>query len=624
MPANLRCDAIAREGPSIGEEGPRLRRALTLLDIFMLGITGMIGSAWLFSALGAVGVMGPAAILSWVLAGVLFMVMTFSFAELGGLFPFSGSLARYNHYTHGIVSNYLLAWAYFIGALTTVTTEAEAIVEYASSYAPALWNSSQGVLTPLGVAVAAAIILALFAIQLVGVHVFGWFNRVVTAWKLIVPTLTFVLLMLLYFKPRNLVSAPGGFFPYGTSVVFSGMVVTGIVYAYEGFRQGLEYAGEARNPQRDVPLGTMLALAVTIAIYVLLQVAFIGGINWSKAYVNVTTSDGWKLVPVQFGNWTALSMSTWASHPFYSELVATGVPLLVAFSVILLIDAAFSPLGTLAAYVGTSARNMYGMSRVGYIPRFFSSIHERFRTPWIALIVSTALAVAFLAPFPTWYEIMTLSAVATVYNYLAAGITNHALRRLSPGLKRPYRPPAWYVVYPASFVVAALMIYWSGWSYVNPLVVLVVAGLPLLLLGPYRSKIGLGSGEAAAIASAVWASLAASVAAYYMRLASWGLSGFAIYWAAITAIQAGSLAYLHYRTRSPDVRAAWWLVAFNAVVGVISYIGSLGPMSSPLLPYPWDYVAMTAASLGVYFLGVYTAYKTDDLRDFEAHGIRPE
>lgn len=75
----------------------------------MLSLTGMVGSGWLFTALGAVGYMGPSAILSWIVAGVLFIFMVYPFAELGSIFPFSGALARYNHYSHGTISNYVLA-----------------------------------------------------------------------------------------------------------------------------------------------------------------------------------------------------------------------------------------------------------------------------------------------------------------------------------------------------------------------------------------------------------------------------------------------------------------------------------------------------------------------------------
>lgn len=123
--------------------------------------------------------------------------------------------------------------------------------------------------------------------------------------------------------------------------------------------------------------------------------------------------------------------------------MAVGVPVLMGLAILLLVDAAVSPpAGTLAVYVGTSGRNLYGMARVGYIPKFFAQIHQKFQTPWIALLTTAVLALAFLAPFPpTWYAIMSYSAVVTVYGYLEVGITNHALRRLAPPeLRRAYKP----------------------------------------------------------------------------------------------------------------------------------------------------------------------------------------
>ena len=589
----------------------KLRRALTAMDYFMLSITGMIGSAWLFSALGAVGVMGPAALLSWIIAGAFFIFMVFPFAELGGLFPFSGSLARYNHYSHGALSNYLLAWAYTLGAVTTLSTEAIAIVEYASDYIPQFWNSTLGVLTPLGIVVAGCLIIFFFFIQVIGVNVYGWFNRIITAWKFLIPSLTIILLLALYLHPNNIIGKlPGGFAPYGYAAVFTGMITTGIVYAYEGFRQGLEYAGEGRNPQRDVPLGTILAVVVTIIIYVLLQMAFLGAINWSAAGVAV-------------GDWSALASSSWAAHPFASEAMATGIPILVGLAVLLLVDAAVSPAGTLAVYLGTSGRNLYGMARVGYIPKFFSQIHKRFQTPWIALLVTSILALVFLAPFPTWYSIMSYSAVVTVYGYLEVGVTNHALRRLAPDLRRAYKPVAWYIFYPLSFIVASLLIYWSSWTYVNPIIISAIIGLPLLLLGPYRSVLGLSKSEAITFSIIYWIAAAGIISAWYMNwLASLGSIGsFAIYWALISAIQVIAFAYLWLRTKHPDIRGASWIVIYNIILGIISYMGSLGPLSTPIIPYPWDYLTWALLSLIVYLIAIKVAYLTTDLKQIKESGL---
>ncbi|AFZ70851.1 amino acid transporter [Caldisphaera lagunensis DSM 15908] len=584
---------------------PKLRKFLTLTDIFMLSITGMIGSAWLFSVVAGDYYAGPASILTWIIAGVFFIFMVFGFAELGGIFPFSGSLARYNHYTHGIFSNYLLAWAYFLGAVTTVSVEAIAIVTYASSYISGLVGAN-GLLTPLGVLIAAGLILLFTIIQLVGINVFGWFNRFITAWKILIPLITIILLISLYFHPSNFVSLTGGFAPYGTAAIFAGMIPSGIVFAYEGFRQGLEYAGEAKNPQRDVPLGTILAIVVVIIMYVLLQVAFTGGINWSAAGITP-------------GNWTGL-YNAWESHPFYSELVASGVPLLAIWAIILLIDAAISPAGTLAVYTGSSARNIFGMSRVGYIPEFLSKVHKKFRTPWIAILITFVLAIAFLLPIPSWYYVVSLSSLLTVYNYLTVGITNHALKNLAPNLKRPYKAPVWFITFPLGFVAAAMLVYWSGYSLINTTVIAVVAGLPLVLFGPYRNKLNLPLKEVSIFSILLWLFLAFIVAG---NVYSWGpLANFPVYWALLSLLQIASIAYLYLKSHHRSVKATWWLIIFNILSGVISYYGSLG--ISPIIPYPYDYVVFVVTSLVVYFIGVKTAYLTNDLKDVIEKGLPEE
>jgi amino acid transporter len=200
----------------------------------------MVGSGWLFAALGASGAMGPASILSWIIAGIFFIFMVFPFAELGGLFPFSGSLARYNHYSHGVISNYLLAWAYTLSAISTLAVETVAIVEYASYYVPQFWNSTLNVLTPLGILVAAALIALLFFIQVIGVNIYGWFNRFITAWKILIPGLTVILLIALYFHPDHVVGKlPGSFAPYDYPAIFAGMITSGIVWAYQGLDRDL-------------------------------------------------------------------------------------------------------------------------------------------------------------------------------------------------------------------------------------------------------------------------------------------------------------------------------------------------------------------------------------------------
>ncbi|MFP3280578.1 MAG: hypothetical protein RXO76_05905 [Vulcanisaeta sp.] len=70
---------------------------------------------------------------------------------------------------------------------------------------------------------------------MIGINIYGWFNRFITAWKILIPGLTIILLIALYFHPDYVIGKlPGGFTPYGYPAIFAGMVTTGIVWAYEG------------------------------------------------------------------------------------------------------------------------------------------------------------------------------------------------------------------------------------------------------------------------------------------------------------------------------------------------------------------------------------------------------
>ncbi|HEW64337.1 APC family permease [Fervidicoccus fontis] len=589
---------------------PKLKKVLTFTDIFLVSLTGMIGSAWLFSALGALNYMGPAAILSWIVAAILFVFMIVTFAELGGLFPYSGGIARYNHYTHGPISNFFLSWAYLISSITTSPVEAVAIVEYSSAWLKWAWNPEKNVLTPEGMGLAVLLIIFFFIIQYIGVSTYQWFNRIITALKFVIPVLTIILIFTMYFDGRNFMGLPGGFFPFGAASILTGSIISGVVFAYEGFEEGLMYAGEAKNPQRDVPLGIITALFVVAAIYILLQVAYIGGINWSAARVSP-------------GDWTGL-YNAWGSSPFYYELVSTGVPLLVGFAVIIAIDAILSPAGTFAAYVGSTARQIFAMAKIGYLPEIFGSIHKKYRTPWVALIFSTIIAIIFLMPFPTWYSIMSVSVSAAVYSYMTGGITAHALKKLVPDLKRPYKTPFWQLFYPAAFVVASLFVYWSGWSVINIIIEVLLIGLPLLFLGPYGKKLSVSRSFIYTISLFVWIATGSAIGLYYYVLDGMGIQGFIIYWSLVSLIQIITLSLIWLKTKSPDIKASSWLIIYNIVIGIVSYIGSLGALSSPLLPVPYDIIVMIIVSLLVYYIGLKVAYKTEDLEKIEKTGIVPE
>ncbi len=150
--------------------------------------------------------------------------------------------------------------------------------------------------------------------------------------------------------------------------------------------------------------------------------------------------------------------------------------------------AVISSASTLGVYVGSSARSLYGMNKIDYFPNIFGRLHPKFRTPWVSLLITFIIGALFLLPFPSWYALVGINSSFTVYAYLAAGITNTSLRKTAPEIHREFKTPFLGIMAPIGFVIASLLVYFSGWSIVSLLLLIVSGGLPLFLLSPYGRR----------------------------------------------------------------------------------------------------------------------------------------
>ncbi|WMT53481.1 APC family permease [Ferroplasma acidiphilum] len=573
------------------------------MDIFLISFSGMVGSGWLLGVLAGPAYAGPASILTWVVAGVFFIILALVFSELGTLFPYSGSLVRFNEFSHGPVSNFYLGWAYMIGAIATPPVEAAALTGFISSYVPGIYNSSVALLTPLGVIVALALLGLFIIVQYAGVNVFGKSNAVMTWFKMAAIILTIIFVFAFIFHARNFFALSHGFLPYGPSSVFAAMVPAGVIFSYEGFRQGLDYAGETKNPKRSVPLGMISAMLAAMATYIMLQIVFIGAVNWKAAGVPV-------------GDWSGLLSSTWSANPFFYAFHSTDETLLIGFSIFLIIVAVISSASTLGVYVGSSARSLYGMAKMNYIPAFFGKIHPRFRTPWISLVVTFIIGAMFLLPFPSWYALVGINSSFTVFAYLAAGITNTSLRKTAPEMERPFKTPFLTVMAPLAFVIASMLVYFSGWSTVALLLLIVDGGLPIFLLSRYGRETFHINMRSASLFSAIYWVIFIFIGIIYAL----SLLPFAEYFAlfAATIVVTPYLLYrMSERTASIHIRASIWIVVYSIILGIMSYYGSLGINA---IPFPYDYIIMAIMSLTIYFIAINTGYHTDKLKEYQSTG----
>ena len=549
----------------------KLRMSLNTWDLLFLSLGGIIGSGWLFAAYAASSIAGPAAILSWIIGGVIVLIIALNYAELGAMIPRSGAIVRYGQYSHGNLAGYFMAWAYFLSAVSVPAIEAEAVVEYASPYISNLYNGV--VLQPLGILFAALLMVFFFFLNYFGIRVMGKTNTGMTWWKLILPLVTILLLISVRFDLANfstifsgtfqgvaVTSSSSGFMPYGFAPVMSAVATSGIVFSFLGFRQGLDYGGESKTPQRSIPIATIGSVLIGILVYVLLQVAFIGSINFGKLGI---PEGAWALLQANSsGAYITPAISYLNGAPFASIASSVG---LVMLTYVLFADAYVSPSGTLNVYLGTSMRTLYGTAALGYLPSSMLKVDQKRRIPVMPLVVSLIVGIIFFAPFPSWYKLVGFITSATVFTYLIGGPALRSLRRNAKELKRPFKLPGSSILAPLAFIGASLVVYWSGWPLVGDLAIAIFIGLIVYVVfflykqknDPTRQKIH----------------------------------------------------------TAEFIKSGIWVPVYILVLSVESFLGEAALGGSNLVPYPWDLIMVIIVAIAFYFWAEHSGIRTQEIEE---------
>jgi amino acid transporter len=555
-------------------EAEGLDRGVGFLGLLWASEGSLIGSGWLFGALTAVSIAGPSAIIAWVAASLIIIILALVHAELGGLFPVSGGSSRFPHYAFGSFAGATFGWFAYIQAATVAPIEVLAVIQYASTYSFASdWYASTGVLSHAGIAVAVVLMLVFTVINLIGVRWLARINNALTTWKVIIPVLTIIVLVATHFHGSNF-SHGGGFFVHGAAVksILIAIPAGGIVFSLLGFEQAVQLGGEARNP-KDIPRAVITSILIGAVIYTLVQIAFIGALDPGLL--------------AKTGTWTGLAtpghsaaLKALNAAPFYSVAKVAGLAWL---AVILRLDAIISPGGTGLIYLTSGSRISFGLSKNGYLPTAFEKTSAKRRVPVWSILVTFVIGLIFLLPFPSWSKLVGVVTEASVMMYAGAPLALGALRLQKPDLPRPYRLPGAQVIAPLGFVLASLIIYWSGWDVYSTLMVVIIIGFVIiglsyaLHLNPDRPQI------------------------------DWG--------------------------------AALWVLPYLIGMGVISYLGQFPEPASGMLggvgtfknvlvggtgaiPFYWDMVIVAAFSLFIYYMAIVRRLRPDQV-DYYVREVYP-
>src|SRR5579875_727311 len=464
-------------GPQTDLNSDGLERGVGFLGLLWASETSIIGSGWLFGALGAATLAGPSAILGWVLGSIIILVLALVHAELAGLFPVSGGTSRFPHYAFGSFAGATFGWASYLQAATVAPIEVLAAIQYLST---AHWarnffkfsaaaGGAGGTLHGMGY-VAAAIMLVFFVVvNIVGIRMFARINNAITSWKVAIPLVTILVLLIGHLHSANFGHAGGGFFIHG-GVVKSILLTlpAGIIFSMLGFEQAVQLGGESANPGRDLPRAVILSMLIGAAIYTLLQISFLGAMPTNVLIAN--------------HGWTGLATSTSTvstnlhAGPFFTLVSIAGIAWLAT---ILRIDAVVSPAGCGLVYETSSSRLSFGLSRNGFIPTAFERINAS-RVPVFGVIVATIIGALFLLPFPSWAKLVNIVTSASVFMYAGAPVSLGALRKQKPNLPRTYRLPAAGIIAPLAFAGAGYVILFSGWQTYSTLVLAILIGYALM------------------------------------------------------------------------------------------------------------------------------------------------
>jgi amino acid transporter len=449
-----------------------LKRTVGLLGLTWASEGSIIGSGWLFAALGALAIAGPASILCWIIAAVIIILLALVHAELGGMFPVTGGTSRYPHYAYGSFAGMTFGWFSYLQAAAVAPIEAIAAVTYMSSttWGGFMFTVKNGHVSGDGFWITVGLMAFFLFMNLFGIRWWARSNNAITTWKVLVPLLAIVVLLAANGHISNF-SRDGGFFFGGTGHTIPKSIMraiprAGIVFALLGFEQAVQLGGESKNPQRDLPRAVISSILLGAFIYIMAQLAFTAALN-PATIVHVKT-------------WASLAKTTLLSESPYRTVAAVAGLSWLAW--ILRFDAVISPGGTGMIYLTSSSRISFGLSKNGYIPEVFEKVTPKSKLPLVALVVAFLFGLIFLAPFHGWYALATAITSASVLMYCGAPLALGALRLQKPNVRRPYILPAGKVLAPAAFVLGNFIVYWSGWSTYTALMAGLLIGFGLMAL----------------------------------------------------------------------------------------------------------------------------------------------
>jgi APA family basic amino acid/polyamine antiporter len=420
----------------------KLKRVLGAFDVVMLGIGAIIG-AGIFATIGTAAAgdllrpgAGPSLIVSFVLTGIACGFAALCYAEFASMVPISGSAYTYSYATLGEVVAWIIGWdliiEYAVGNVAVAISWANYFKTFVSGFGiiipdwistdfrtagkiPGLIDSAPHIFgMPIVFNILSfGIVAAITVVLVIGIKESARTNTIMVLIKLVVLSL-FIIVGFHYVKPANW----SPFAPNGWAGIQAGAAI--VFFAYIGFDAVSTVAEEVKNPKRDLPIGIIGSLIICTIFYIIVAAVFTGIIPYSALVKTLATSQAEPLtLAIQYAN-----IQTWGN--FFVGVIAFGS--VVAHTAVLLVFQMGQP------------RIFFSMSRDGLLPKSFSKVHPKYRTPYITTILTGAV-VGITSMFTSIDEMVDLTNIGTLFAFILVCIGILILRKKDPIRERSFKTP---------------------------------------------------------------------------------------------------------------------------------------------------------------------------------------
>src|SRR5687767_11591083 len=388
-----------------------LVRGIRRWDLVAIAINGIIGAGIFGLPSGVFSLIGPYSIVAFVACALVVALIILCFAEVSSRFDETGGPYLYAREAYQPAVAFEIGWLIWLARVTAFAANCNLLINYVSFFwsgaTTTLWRASLIIL----------IVTVLTFINLLGIRQAAIVSNAFTIGKL-VPLIIFIAAGLFFLNPQAF-----EFGPAPASAAFSQSVLL-LVYAFTGFEMATIPAGEIRNPQRNLPRALLIAILVVATIYILVQIVCVGTLP-------------------------GLAQSTKPLADAGAHFLGTPGGAIISAGAVISIT------GNLNILLLSGSRLPFAMAEQHQLPQLVGSIHKRFFTPYIAILITAGLMM-FLTLKSSFLEALTISTLARLVTYGATCLALPLFRRRSDTPPAAFRLPAGTLI----AILSLLLIVW--------------------------------------------------------------------------------------------------------------------------------------------------------------------